>query len=105
MLGRERSTRWSVAILAAGLVLVTIGLFPTDCLAMKQIVECLVGETCPPGVVKSRCLSMSGIEWRRSSENGAQLMGIGAVAVIDVLLIAIFVLWRRAQEKKQPASP
>lgn len=99
MVSRERSTRWSIAVLAAGLLLVTIGLFPTDCLISEQV--CLQGEPCPP-LAKSWCQSMSGIEWRVSSGEGAQ-RGIGAVLLIDVLLIAIFVLWHRAHRNKQLA--
>ena len=102
MLGRERSTRWSAAILAAGLVLVTIGLFPTDCLISDRVCS-QVNLQCPP-LAKSWCQSTSGIEWRVSSEEGAQRLGIGAVLVIDVLLIATFVLWRRAHRNKQRAQ-
>ena len=98
---RERSTRWSVAVLAAGLLLVTIGLFPTNCLISERL--CSQGEPqCPP-LAKSWCQSTSGIEWRVSSEEGAQRLGIGAVLVLDVLLIATFVLWRRVTRNKQHA--
>src|SRR5680860_1456564 len=101
MASRERSTRWSIAVLAAGLLLVTIGLLPTDCLSSKRV--CSQGELqCPP-LAKSWCQSTSGIEWRVSSEEGAQRLGIGAVLLIDALLIAIFVFWHRAHRNKQRA--
>ncbi len=103
MVGLERRTRWSVAVLAAGLLLATIGLFPTDCLISERV--CSQVKLQCPRLAKSWCQTMSGVEWRMSSGDDAQSIGIGAVLLLDVLLIAIFVLWRRAQENKQPASP
>ncbi len=64
--------------IGVALVVVTIGLFPTDCLVSEKI---------PAGNFERRreetCQTLSGIEW------SSQLGGIAVVVAIDLLLRAV----------------
>ena len=81
-----------MAAVAAAVVVITVGLFPGDCMVMTTITEGPTSMT-----TETRCKTVVGLVWPGLA------LGASAVAILDVLAMAAGFAVIRSSKKKDPA--